>query len=115
MYKNIIEYLIWLLIALFLGIGIVWVETELFLKDINFLTGFVVTVFGGLRKLLIYYLGSVIGLLLYIFFIPIYVKVIKHKFEDKKKQRFVSFGIMVGLGVLIKVIHSILKYQLNWI
>jgi len=113
--KNIYEYILWLLLSVILGMSIVWIEGTYFLKNIDFLTGFVLNTFNGLRRMLVLYLGNAVGLLSFLFFIPINILIIKQKVPTQKKQILLGFLVILFLIIILVNIHAVLAFKLKWI
>jgi uncharacterized membrane protein YjjP (DUF1212 family) len=108
--KTITNYLIWLLISTFSGMGCMRIE----LGMPNEATGFF-AILNGLDESIMIWIGGFIGLISFIPFVLIDIYYIKRKIETRPIQNVIRMFTVIILTIIITLIHYVLEFTLNWI
>jgi hypothetical protein len=107
---RIIEYLIWFLLSVFLGMG--WMRIELG-KPIEATSLF--AIFNCLHAFIIIWIGGFIGLISFILFVLIDLFYIKRKIKTERNQNFVRIFTILISSAIVTLIHYIIEFKLDWI
>ncbi len=108
--KILFNYILWAITCVLLGMLSVRIELGKPPKDA---TGFL-AIFNGLDSFIIFYVGGILGLIAFGFFILINQFYINKRIKAKNKFMFRVTTILI-LTLSIKVVHYILEFVLDWI
>lgn len=108
--KIAFNYFLWAITCILMGMLSVRIELGKPPKDA---TGFL-AIFNGLDSFIVFYVGGILGLIAFVFFILINLFYINKQIKAKNKFMFRVSTILI-LTLSIKVIHYVLEFVLNWI
>ena len=109
--KKILEYTIWFILTLLMSMVILKIEFNLRYDRVVFYS----TQVGFFEAIIILFIGGIIGIISFLFFVPLHIYFIKKMFKEKKMERFISLLIIFILTLLTTIGHYFLEFVLNWI
>lgn len=110
MIKMVFIQITWLALSIAIAMLMFYIVIGGFIEPTNALARFL-DGFSGLVTIII---GSACGLIAYLLFLPVRSKIL-NKTDRREGNFFASFAVLIALNFLVRVVHHVLEFTLNWI
>ena len=104
--KQILAYLVWIVVSLLLGIGYMWILLGTVGETSS--TGFL-HLLNLMSNLVLVYVGLIGGSVIALLFILINIFYLKKKLKSNMKSTIIRFFILLVIAIVVGVTHYILE------
>ena len=104
--KQILAYLVWIVVSLLLGIGYMWILLGTVGETSS--TGFL-HLLNLMSNLVLVYVGLIGGSVIALLFILIDIFYLKKKLKSNMKSTIIRFFILLVIAIVVGVTHYILE------